>query len=74
MNMSVKSDVSGQEATVLTYDRLTGMLTLDRNRSGKGPGGICQVPVELLDGGSARHPLVSPLIRSSMRLRNPVSF
>lgn len=40
----------GKEATILTYDRLTGMLTLDRNGSGKGPGGIRQVPVDLVEG------------------------
>ena len=45
-----RCDQAGHEATVLTYDKAEGLLTLDRNHKVNGPGGIRQVPVELQDG------------------------
>lgn len=38
------------EQTVLSFNRGDNVVTLDRNKSGKGPGGIRRAPVELSNG------------------------
>ncbi|WP_019534628.1 glycoside hydrolase family 32 protein [Paenibacillus ginsengihumi] len=47
------NEASGEETTLI-YDRESGMLTLDRERSGQGPGGVRRAPVEVADGGLLR--------------------
>lgn len=48
--LKLRCDTSGNEETVLMYDKITKTLTLDRDRSGKGPGGKRTAPVELING------------------------
>lgn len=38
------------EQTVLNFKRDENAVTLDRNKSGKGPGGVRKAPVELVNG------------------------
>lgn len=47
--LKLRVDEEGTEQTVLSYDKADRFLTLDRNQSGKGPGGIRKAPVDLID-------------------------
>lgn len=49
--IKLRVDAEAGEETLLVYDREQGKLLLDRERSGKGPGGIRQAAVEIGDDG-----------------------
>ncbi|MNE27356.1 Sucrose-6-phosphate hydrolase [compost metagenome] len=48
--IKLRVDEAGQQETVLTYRTDEGKLSLDRSRSGIGPGGVRQTSVPLVDG------------------------
>jgi len=48
--LKVRAGTPGQEETWIGYDQESGMLFLDREHSGSGPGGKREVPVALIDG------------------------
>ena len=48
-------DKSNIQETLLTYNTCTKLLTIDREKSGEGPGGIRQAPVELVNGQLKLH-------------------
>ncbi|WP_062353108.1 glycoside hydrolase family 32 protein [Bacillus kwashiorkori] len=45
--LKLRVDEEESEATILSYDKREGFLTLDRNKSGKGPGGVRKAPLSL---------------------------
>lgn len=47
--INIRTDGDANEKTIISYDKDSGFLTLDRNKSGKGPGGVRRAPVELED-------------------------
>lgn len=48
--IKLRASAAGDEETVLSWDRAEGKITLDRSRSGQGPGGVRKAPVALEDG------------------------
>lgn len=47
--VKVRVNEAEQEETAIIYDKAEGVLVFDRNKSGKGPGGIRKAPVNLLN-------------------------
>jgi beta-fructofuranosidase len=47
--LKVRVNNTEQEETVFTYNRADGFFSLNRDQSGKGPGGVRKAPVELKD-------------------------
>ena len=54
-NFGVKLRQSDKEETVLSYDVREQIFTLNREKSGQGPGGFRQAPLSLLDGVLTLH-------------------
>jgi len=47
--IKLRVDQEKEQETILTYDRVEGLFSFDREKSGEGPGGVRKAPVQLQD-------------------------